>query len=181
VGCAADRRRAGVQPYDSSPVFGGGRLGCVSAVAGRPRNTWPGLRIGWRSASRRHGRQTPMWFRQELEREEGGSGLSLRNGRAGGAVHLRRRTGGRGAAAATIRFETGRPGKQLQIDFGERRAMIGDENVQGVSVLSRRWATRGGSISGRFANERQESWFGRCGGVAFPSLWRSYRRGAARQ
>jgi hypothetical protein len=30
VGCAADRRRTGVQPYDSSPVFGGGQLDSVS-------------------------------------------------------------------------------------------------------------------------------------------------------
>jgi transposase len=56
-----------------------------------------------------------------------------------------------------MRFETP-PGKQLQIDFGERRAMIGDENVKVylfVATLgySRRLYVR------PFLNERQKSWF----------------------
>ena len=60
-------------------------------------------------------------------------------------------------ARATIRFETP-PGKQLQIDFGERRVMIGDENLKVylfVATLgySRRLYVR------PFRNERQESWF----------------------
>jgi hypothetical protein len=61
-------------------------------------------------------------------------------------------------ARATIRFETP-PGKQLQIDFGERRVMIGAESVKVflfVATLgySRRLYVR------PFRNERQESWFG---------------------
>lgn len=61
------------------------------------------------------------------------------------------------AARATIRFETP-PGKQLQIDFGERGAMIGGETVKVylfVATLgySRRLYVRA------FRNERQESWF----------------------
>jgi transposase len=60
-------------------------------------------------------------------------------------------------ARAMIRFETP-PGKQLQIDFGERRAMIGDESIKVylfVATLgySRRLYARA------FRNERQESWF----------------------
>ena len=60
-------------------------------------------------------------------------------------------------ARATVRFETP-PGKQLQIDFGERRAIIGDENVKVylfVSTLgySRRLYVR------PFRSQRQESWF----------------------
>jgi len=60
-------------------------------------------------------------------------------------------------ARATIRFETP-PGKQLQIDFGERRALIGGESVEVylfVATLgySRRLYVRA------FRNERQESWF----------------------
>ena len=60
-------------------------------------------------------------------------------------------------ARATIRFETP-PGRQLQIDFGERRALIGGENVRiylFVATLgySRRLYVRA------FRNERQESWF----------------------
>jgi transposase len=60
-------------------------------------------------------------------------------------------------ARATIRFETP-PGKQLQIDFGERRALIGSESIKVylfVATLgySRRLYVRA------FRNERQESWF----------------------
>src|SRR5512132_2980130 len=60
-------------------------------------------------------------------------------------------------ARATIRFET-LAGKQLQIDFGERRALIGGESVKVylfVATLgySRRLYVRA------FRNERQESWF----------------------
>jgi hypothetical protein len=60
-------------------------------------------------------------------------------------------------ARATIRFETP-PGRQLQIDFGERRALISGENVRiylFVATLgySRRLYVRA------FRNERQESWF----------------------
>jgi transposase len=61
------------------------------------------------------------------------------------------------AAQATLRFETP-PGRQLQIDFGERRAAIGEESVKVflfVATLgySRRLYVRA------FHNERQESWF----------------------
>lgn len=60
-------------------------------------------------------------------------------------------------ARATLRFETP-PGKQLQIDFGERRVLIGGETVKVylfVATLgySRRLYVRA------FRNERQESWF----------------------
>jgi len=60
-------------------------------------------------------------------------------------------------ARATIRFETP-PGKQLQIDFGERRALVGGESIKVylfVATLgySRRLYVRA------FRNERQESWF----------------------
>jgi transposase len=60
-------------------------------------------------------------------------------------------------ARATLRFETP-PGKQLQIDFGERRVAIGGATVKVylfVATLgySRRLYVRA------FRNERQESWF----------------------
>jgi len=60
-------------------------------------------------------------------------------------------------ARATIRFETP-PGKQMQIDFGERRVPIGGEAVKVyffVATLgySRRLYVRA------FRNERQDSWF----------------------
>ncbi len=60
-------------------------------------------------------------------------------------------------ARATVRFET-RPGQQLQIDFGERRVWIGDEQEKVfffVATLghSRRLHVRA------FRAERQEHWF----------------------
>ena len=48
-------------------------------------------------------------------------------------------------ARATLRFETP-PGKQMQIDFGERRVLIGGESVKFI-CLSRRSAIRAGSTS----------------------------------
>jgi len=60
-------------------------------------------------------------------------------------------------ARATVRFETP-PGRQMQIDFGERLVEIGGNRVRAylfVATLgySRRLHTRA------FRNERQESWF----------------------
>jgi transposase len=60
-------------------------------------------------------------------------------------------------ARATVRFETP-PGEQLQIDFGERRVVIGDASVKVfffVATLgySRRLHVRA------FGHEKQESWF----------------------
>jgi transposase len=60
-------------------------------------------------------------------------------------------------ARATVRFETP-PGRQLQIDFGERRVRIGDEAVRVhlfVATLgfSRRLPARA------FSGERRENWF----------------------
>src|SRR4029077_15964373 len=91
--------------------------------------------------------------RQELEGEKG-IRLSLRTVERE-VAHLRREL--EAEALATVRFETP-PGKQLQIDFGERRVTIGDEKGKGylfVATLgySRRLYVRA------FRNERQESWF----------------------
>lgn len=70
-------------------------------------------------------------------------------------AHLRQAL--RAEARATVRFET-RPGQQLQIDFGERRVWIGDEQEKVfffVATLghSRRLHVRA------FRAERQEHWF----------------------
>src|ERR1700746_3506960 len=118
---------------------------------GRPR-TLAGLEDWMAERFRRHAGNADV-VRQELEREKG-IRLSLRTVERE-VRHLRREL--EAEARATIRFETP-PGKQLQIDFGERRAMIGDENVKVylfVATLgySRRLYVRG------VRNERQESWF----------------------
>jgi transposase len=83
---------------------------------GRPR-TLSGLEEWVAERFRRHAGNADV-VRQELEREKG-IRLTLRTVERE-VRHLRREL--EAEARATIRFETP-PGKQLQIDFGERRAM----------------------------------------------------------
>ena len=118
---------------------------------GRPR-TLSGLEEWVTERFHRHAGNADV-VRQELEREKG-IRLTLRTVERE-VHHLRREL--EAEARATIRFETP-PGRQLQIDFGERRVAIGDENVKVylfVATLgySRRLYVRA------FRNERQESWF----------------------
>jgi transposase len=118
---------------------------------GRPR-TLSGLEEWVAERFRRHAGHADV-VRQELEQEKG-IRLTLRTVERE-VRHLRREL--EAEARATIRFETP-PGKQLQIDFGERRVTIGGENVRVylfVATLgySRRLYVRA------FRNERQESWF----------------------
>ena len=61
------------------------------------------------------------------------------------------------AARATVRFETP-PGKQLQIDFGERLVEIGGERLRGYLFVATLGYSRRHHIRA-FRNERQESWF----------------------
>jgi transposase len=140
-------------------------------VRGRPR-TLSGLEEWVAERFRRHAGNADV-VRQELEREKG-IRLTLRTVERE-VRHLRREL--EAEAGATIRFETP-PGKQLQIDFGERRAMIGDENVK-VYLLWRRWAIRGGSMSGHSVTSARRVGLpvSRC----LPSLRRGYGGGAARQ
>ena len=60
-------------------------------------------------------------------------------------------------ARATIRFETP-PGKQLQIDFGERRVLIGGDNIKVYLFVATLGYSRRVYVRA-FRNERQESWF----------------------
>src|SRR6266566_1557627 len=90
---------------------------------GRPR-TLTGLEEWVTERFRRHAGNADV-VRQELEREKG-IRLTLRTVERE-VRHLRREL--EAEARATIRFETP-PGRQLQIDFGERRVTIGDENVK---------------------------------------------------
>jgi len=131
------------------------REGCWSGYsrAGRP----PALagKEGWlEERLLRHGGNADV-VRQELASELGIT-LSLRTVERA-CTPLRQRL--LAEARATIRFETP-PGRQLQIDFGERRVMIGGVPVRAylfVATLgfSRRLHVR------VFRSEAQESWF--CG------------------
>src|SRR6201997_5384921 len=60
-------------------------------------------------------------------------------------------------ARATVRFETP-PGKQLQIDFGERLVEIGGSKVRAYLFVATLGYSRRHHIRA-FPNERQESWF----------------------
>jgi len=60
-------------------------------------------------------------------------------------------------ARATVRFETP-PGKQMQIDFGERPVEIGDSKVRAYLFVATLGYSRRHYIRA-FRNERQESWF----------------------
>jgi len=61
-------------------------------------------------------------------------------------------------ARATVRFETP-PGKQMQIDFGERLVEIGGSKVRAYLFVATLGHSRRQHIRA-FRNERQESWFG---------------------
>ena len=101
---------------------------------------------------RRHAGNADV-VRQELLAEKGLK-LSLRTGERAVAA-LRREL--EAEARATIRFETP-PGKQLQIDFGERRVLIGGESVKVYLFVATLGYSRRVYVRA-FRNERQESWF----------------------
>jgi transposase len=91
--------------------------------------------------------------RQDLARERGIE-VSLRTVERA-VAHLRKEI--KAQALATVRFETP-PGRQLQIDFGETRALIGGETCRlhlfvGTLGYSRRCYVR------PFRHERQSAWF----------------------
>jgi transposase len=108
---------------------------------------------GWLTERFRRHRGNADVVRQELASEHG-IAVSLRTVERAVAP-LRREL--QAETRATVRFETP-PGRQLQIDFGERQVRIGAESVRAylfVATLgySRRLYVRA------FRHERQASWF----------------------
>ena len=119
-------------------------------AAGR-RNGVASAGAGWRvwSAWLRSGSAAPRQrdvVRQDLAREHG-IAVSLRTLERAVAPL---RAGLQREARATLRFETP-PGRQLQIDFGEKRVSIGGVTVKLHSCSWRRSATRAGCMCGRSA------------------------------
>jgi transposase len=100
---------------------------------------------------RRHAGNADV-VRQELEREKG-IRLSLRTIEREVAP-MRRALAAE--ARATVRFETP-PGKQLQIDFGERRVMICGASTKVFLFVATLGYSRRVHVRA-FTNERQESW-----------------------
>jgi len=91
--------------------------------------------------------------RQELLQEHGVD-VSLRTVERA-VAHLRREL--EAQARATVRFETP-PGRQMQIDFGERRLLIGEELIRAhLFVATLGWSRRTFVLA--FREERQEHWF----------------------
>jgi transposase len=141
MGC----NRETVQRYVSS----GGWAPC--RVPDRPRSL-SGLE-GWLAERFRRHRGNADVVRQELAAEHG-IAVSLRTVERA-VASLRQEL--LAEARATTRFETP-PGRQLQIDFGERQVRIGEESIRTylfVATLgySRRLFVRA------FRHERQASWF----------------------
>jgi transposase len=107
------------------------------------------------------------WLRERLRRHRGNADVVRQELAAEKGIIVSLRTVERAVkpyrqeldaeARATVRFETP-PGKQMQIDFGERLVEIGGTKVRaylfvGTLGFSRRHHVRA------FRNERQESWF----------------------
>jgi len=101
---------------------------------------------------RRHAGNADV-VRQELLAEKGIS-VSLRTVERAVAP-LRQAL--RAEARATVRFET-RPGQQLQIDFGERRVLIGGELVKVFLFVATLGYSRRIQVRA-FTGEKQEHWF----------------------
>jgi len=108
---------------------------------------------GWLSERFRCHRGNADVLRQELAAEHD-IAVSLRTVERA-VTHLRRELLAEGLA--TVRFETP-PGRQLQIDFGERQIRVGEESVRAYLFV----ATLGYSrrvYAQAFRHERQVSWF----------------------
>lgn len=118
---------------------------------GRPR-TLAGHEAWIEERFRRHGGNADV-VRQELEAEKG-IRISLRTLEREVAPF---RAQLEAEARATVRFETP-PGKQLQIDFGERRICIGGETIKVFLFVATLGYSRRIHVRA-FRNERQQSWF----------------------
>lgn len=91
--------------------------------------------------------------RQELQSEHGVT-VSLRTVERA-VAHLRQEL--EAQARATVRFETP-PGRQMQIDFGERTVAIGGQAIKAhLFVATLGWSRR--TFVRAFHDQRQESWF----------------------
>jgi len=101
---------------------------------------------------RRHGGNAEV-VRQELKQEHGVE-VSLRTVERAVAP-LRREL--QAEARATVRYETP-PGKQLQIDFGEKRIWIGDERVRVQLFVATLGYSRRNFVQ-PFRHQRQSAWF----------------------
>ena len=107
------------------------------------------------------------WLRERLRRHRGNADVIRQELAAEKSITVSLRTVKRAVqryrqelaaeARATVRFETP-PGKQMQIDFGERLVEIGGSKVRAYLFVATLGYSRRHHIRA-FRNERQESWF----------------------
>jgi transposase len=107
------------------------------------------------------------WLRERLRRHRGNADVLRQELLSEKAIDVSLRTVERAVRAfrqeleaearATVRFETP-PGKQLQIDFGERLVEIGGAKMRAYLFVGTLGFSRRSHIRA-FHNERQESWF----------------------
>src|SRR5262245_22124695 len=107
------------------------------------------------------------WLRERLRRHRGNADVIRQELAAEKSITVSLRTVERAVqryrqelaaeARATVRFETP-PGKQMQIDFGERLVEIGGSKVRAYLFVATLGYSRRHHIRA-FRNERQESWF----------------------
>jgi transposase len=126
--------------------------GWVAYQAPRRGKALDGLEAWLAERFRRH-RGNADVVRQDLEREHG-IVVSLRTVERAVAP-LRREL--RAEARATVRFETP-PGHQLQIDFGETRAMVGGASLRLYLFVATLGYSRRLYVQA-FRHERQSAWF----------------------
>jgi transposase len=118
---------------------------------GRPK-TLTGYEDWLSERFRRHAGNADV-VRQELEAEEGIK-VSLRTLERA-VAHLRRELAAE--ARATVRFETP-PGRQMQIDFGERQVVIGESSEKVFLFVATLGFSRRIHVRA-YHHERQENWF----------------------
>ena len=107
------------------------------------------------------------WLRERLRRHRGNADVLRQEQAIEKAIAVSLRTVERAVkpyrqeleaeARATVRFETP-PGKQMQIDFGERLVEIGGAKLRVYLFVATLGYSRRSHIRA-FRNERQESWF----------------------
>jgi transposase len=130
------------------------------------------------------------WLREQLRRHRGNADVIRQELASEKTVIVSLRTVERAVkpyrreleaeARATVRFETA-PGRQMQIDFGERLVEIGGNKVRVYLFVATLGYSRRHHIRA-FRNERQESWFeglesafGKFGGVTEEVLFDNAR------
>jgi transposase len=171
------RREAMLEPEEVSAILRLNELGWgvkrISRELGISRNTAKDyIAVGGWAPYRQPQRKKALdgqeaWLRERLRRHRGNADVIRQELAAEKGIMVSLRTVERAVqpyrqelaaeARATVRFETP-PGKQLQIDFGERLVEIGGSKVRAYLFVATLGYSRRHHIRA-FRNERQESWF----------------------